>query len=129
MAAASDAYFSYIIEQLSQYLSISEELLGSIENTDELDSLLSKRDDIIKVLKSNEKFDINALNSCTQSQKSHINHLTDLILAIDEDIAKLIGKNRKRLIESMKANIREQKIAEYAGFANTAITENKLFQV
>jgi len=50
MAAASDAYFSYIIEQLSQYLSISEELLGSIENTDELDSLLSKRDDIIKVL-------------------------------------------------------------------------------
>jgi len=29
----------------------------------------------------------------------------------------------------MKANIREQKIAEYAGFANTAITENKLFQV
>ena len=116
----SNAYFVHKMELLKQCLSLSESLFGSLQDWKPLAELLSKREKVLQQLQKLENaFEEEAIQSCSQAEKSQIDHLVNLILAIDRDAAKLIREEQDKTIEYMKANTQGQKIVGYAGSANT----------
>lgn len=104
------------IELLKQCLNISEDMLSNIKNLEKFDDLLNKRSEIIKTLQSLENE--NSTESCSYTQKSQIDHLVKLITSLDNDVTKQIRDEQNKVIESMKVNYKEQKIASYTAYKN-----------
>ncbi|NLY71082.1 MAG: hypothetical protein GX076_05305 [Clostridiales bacterium] len=104
-----DSIYNIKIELLKKCLEISEEILSNAENWEKLDELLDKRLGVIQ-----ELHDLNdEEEKYTEAQISQIDTLIRLITQIDQDVIKVLEEERKKVIESLKSNTREQKIADY----------------
>lgn len=100
---------------LKQCLNLSEELISSIKEWDSVPDIISKREIVIQQLKELEdstKPGIKA--SLTKEMKQELDQMIHLILDLDKDAANLIRGEQKSIIESMKANTKEQKLIKYA---------------
>ena len=107
-------YFLIKTQLLKQCISLSEEILSSIEDWESLNEIIFRRGKIIQKLENLElDFKKEELFSYSEAQKSQINQLVDLILSLDNDASKLIKDEQKKLIGSMKTNIKGQKIFNY----------------
>lgn len=106
---------------LKQYISLSEELL-SIQLEDDwpqMDGFFSERETVIQQLQNLDRDnDKTIIASCSPIQNAQIDQLVSLILEVDKNIEDLIKKERDKILESMKSNTHEQKIADYAAIEN-----------
>ena len=99
---------------LKQCLNLSEELIGSIEEWDSVPDIISQREVLIqqlKVLEDSTKPSIKA--SLTKEMKQELDQMIKLILDLDKDAAKLIRKEQKAIMESLKTNTKGQKLIQY----------------
>ena len=110
----SNEYFLQKIQLLKQCISLSEELLSSLEDWESLNEILAKRGAVIQQLQNlDQSFGEKAMHSCSEVQKSEINRLVSLILALDRDASKLIKEEQTNLMSAIKINRKEQKIFNY----------------
>ena len=94
---------------LDQCLTLSEELISSIENWETLPDLLSRRETVILELKELEERE----TFLSEEMRREIQQTVSLILDLDRDAAALIRKEQQNIMDSMKTNIKEQKFIQY----------------
>ncbi len=100
---------------LKQCLTLSEELIGSIESWDSVPDIMSRKEDAIRQLKELEDStgsDVKA--SLSQQMKQELDQAIRLIMDLDKDTAHLIRKEQQTIKRSLKANINGQKLMQYA---------------
>ena len=100
---------------LKQCLNLSEELISNIEEWDTVPDIIAKREVVIQQLKSLEDLTKPSIKaSLTKEMKQELDQMIRLILDLDKDAAKLIRKEQKAIMESLKTNTKEQKLMQYA---------------
>lgn len=110
----SNEFFRQKITLLKQCLALSEELISSIENWETLPDLLSRREAVIQELKALEDgAGSEASASLSGEMQREIRQTVNLILDLDRDAEALIRKEQQNTMDSMKANIKEQKFIQY----------------
>lgn len=113
-------YFQQKKALFKECLSLSEELISSLEDWESLSDILSKRELIIQQLESLEvTFGKEAAASLPEEMKTEIDQLIKLILDVDKDTANLIRKEQQNIINSLKANTQEQKLVQYGSIPMT----------
>jgi hypothetical protein len=114
-----NTYFTIKMDLLKQILKINEEFLSSLDNWESYETHLSKRETIIhKLQELDESFGKDVIRRCSDSQKSEMDRMLNLILALDKDIAAAIDEDRRQTLASMKATIKEKKITGYGNPVN-----------
>lgn len=99
---------------LDQCLTLSEELISSIENWETLPDLLSRRETVILELKELEDgAGPERETLLSEEMRREIQQTVSLILDLDRDAAALIRKEQQNIMDSMKTNIKEQKFIQY----------------
>lgn len=109
----SNEYFRQKKTLLDQCLTLSEELISSIEDWEALSDLLSRRETVIRELKELEDGAGPEREALTEEMRREIQQTVGLILDLDRDAAALIRKEQQNIMDSMKTNIKEQKFIQY----------------
>jgi hypothetical protein len=113
--SATDEYFLQKKTLLEQCLSLSEELISSIESWESLSDILSGRETVLLQIKElEESSGPETAAFLTEEMKSEIDQIIKLILNLDKDAAALIRREQQGVMDSLKANIKEQKFIQYA---------------
>lgn len=110
----SDEFYENKITILTQLLHLSEEFISSLDQWESLDGILEQRETLLAQLKTNEdSYGKAVADSCTQEQKEEVDRLINLIISLDHDSANKIREEQKKNIQSIKANVQEQKFIQY----------------
>lgn len=100
---------------IKQCLNLSEELLSSIEEWDPVPAIVEKREALILQLKELEEATAPMVKaSLTKEMKDEMDQMIRLILDLDKEAAGRIRKEQQHLLDSMKSNVKEQKLIQYA---------------
>ena len=121
MSGKANEYYPQKIRLLKEYVSKSEELLGSLEAWEALNMILTDRDHLIHKLQVLETdFDNEGSGSgCSQEQKDQVDQLIKLILDIDKDGIKMIQEEKDKIIVELKINQQSQKALDYGPKSTT----------
>ena len=107
-------YYMSKMTLLKQLLGINEEFMSNLENWESYEEHLSQRAAVIVDLQRlDEGYEKEVTVSCSTFQKAELNRMLNLILAVDNDIVAVMGKERQHTLASMKATIIEKKITGY----------------
>ncbi|MDD4564735.1 MAG: hypothetical protein PHE79_04585 [Eubacteriales bacterium] len=110
-----DEYFQQKKNLLDQCLRLSEELLSSLESWELLPDILNRREEVIHQLDELEKkTGKEAAASLSLEKKQELDLLTKLILELDKDCACKIHAEQQSILNSLKKNIKGQKLVQYA---------------
>jgi len=100
---------------LKECLTISEELMSSIEGWDSVPDLVSKREAMILELKKLEEATGTAIKTAlTKELKQELDQMIQLILDLDKNATNLIRTEQQNVLDSLKANTKGQKLMQYA---------------
>jgi hypothetical protein len=100
---------------LKQCLTLSEELISSIKGWEAVPEIVSKREAVIQQLKELEESTGASIKaSLTKEMKQELDQMIKLILDLDKDATSLIRGEQKGIMDSLKANTKEQKLVQYA---------------
>lgn len=111
----SKEYFQKKKELLKQCLHLSEELIGSLEDWDSVPDIMSRKEASILQLKAlEETTGSNVKASLSPEMKLELDLTIKLIQDLDKDTVNLIRKEQQKIKDSLKANINEQKLVQYA---------------
>lgn len=115
MEIKAEEYFLRKKALLKQCLSLSEELFSSLENWESWPDILARREKVLLQLAALEKSaGPEAAAACTEEMRREIDGTVRLILDLDNDAEALIRREQKGVMDSLKANIKEQKFLRYA---------------
>ncbi|MBR0597508.1 flagellar protein FliT [Sinanaerobacter chloroacetimidivorans] len=107
-------FYSRKMALLKQCLTLSEELMSSLDNWESLDDILYRRNKIIEEIQLMESAsDGELLLGLSDEQNKEIDRLIKLILDLDRDTGKLIRKEQDTILESIKSNVQQQKMMQY----------------
>ena len=100
---------------LKECLTLSEELISSIEEWDSVPDLVSKREAVILTLKRLEETAGTPVKAAlTKDLKQELDQMICLILDLDKDATNLIRTEQQNVLNSLKTNTKEQKLMQYA---------------
>lgn len=100
---------------LKECLTLSEELISSIEDWDSVPDLVSKREAVILALKELEETAGTSVKAAlTKDLKQELDQMIRLILDLDKDATNLIRTEQQNVLDSLKANTKGQKLTQYA---------------
>ncbi len=100
---------------LKQCLTLSEELLSSIEEWDPVPDIVKQREAVIMQLKELEDDTPPKVKATlTKEMKQEMDQMIRLILDLDKEATSRIKKEQQALLDSMKANVKGQKLIQYA---------------
>jgi len=100
---------------LRQCINISEEFLNSLENWELFPNIMSRREEVIQKLKQLEiTTGKTAAAYLPPEKKRELDNLFGLILELDKDCACQIYTEQQNILCSLKRNIKEQKLMQYA---------------
>lgn len=111
---STEYYYMNKMALLTQLLGTNEEFLSNLGNWESCEEYLLRRDDLIQELQGlDESYGNEVIASCTTSQKSELDRMLNLILAVDKDITASMHKERQEALSAMKATVKEKKITGY----------------
>lgn len=114
----SKEYFSQKMALLKECLTITEEFMSRMEEWEELEQILNRREEVIRQIQQlEEAVDQAVIQSCTEEEKAEMNRMLSLILGLDQDAVKTLRQDQKDTMGVIKANVQGQKIAGYASEA------------
>ncbi len=109
-----NSYYEIKMDLLKQILSINEEILSNPDDWESYETHLSARESIIRKLQElDDAFGVDVIRCCPRSQMVEMDRMLNLILALDKDIIAVIDQNRRKILASLKATVREKKITGY----------------
>ena len=98
---------------LKQCLTLSEELISSLEDWESLSDILERREAMIEQLKEFEAAAGNRPAFLTQEMKLELDQMIRLIQNLDQDSISLMRKEQQDIMASLKANTQGQKLIQY----------------
>ena len=108
-------YFLQKTTLLKQCLSLSEELISSLEQWEDMAGILERREAVLQQLNELEESTSTSVKSLLSREKAdETDQIIRLILALDSNTAELIRKEKENIANSIKANAQEQRLMEYA---------------
>lgn len=100
---------------LKQCLNLSEEILSSLEEWEPVPGIVAKREEVIAQLKELEDAAGPKVKATlTKEMKQEMDQMIQLILDLDKEAVSRIRKEQQNLLDSMKANVKEQKLIHYS---------------
>ena len=109
-------FFEKKIALLKECVSLSEEILSTINDIDQVNRLLSARYlKIISLQNLEEEGTRIAEGFLTERQKTKINQLVALLIGLDSDIEKKIKVAQSELKNEMKVNTKHHQLMGYTG--------------
>jgi hypothetical protein len=111
----SNSYFEQKRNLLKDCITLSENILSSISDMEQVNQLLEKRMEKINLL---QKLDGDCgfmMDSLPGKQKTQIDQMVGLLLGLDRDAVKKIQLEQTELKKLMKINTQNQKLANYTG--------------
>lgn len=112
--SSSIEYFSRKMQLLQECLSLSEQLLSRLEDWEALDDILTKRGAIIRDIQIlDDMYPKEIIDACSSEQKNQAAQLLSLIMRLDRDAGQLLRKERERIVDAIKSNVKGQKVAGY----------------
>lgn len=100
---------------LKEYVTKGEEILSSIEDWENLATILEERDQLLLRLKSMEDqfTGLKGNQICTIEEKGQIDSLIKLITDMDQNCIQLIKSEQQKTLQDLKKNQQNQKVADY----------------
>lgn len=100
---------------LKEYVTKGEEILSSIEDWENLATILEERDQLLLRLKSMEDqfAELKGNQICTIEEKGQIDSLIKLITDMDQNCIQLIKSEQQKTLQDLKKNQQNQKVADY----------------
>lgn len=123
--ATPNEFFLQKKSLLKQCLNLSEELISSLEEWENFDDILKKREEVIEQIKAlEETTSKNIVSGLSSEMKTELNRTLNLILELDKKTTELMRKEQKEIMSSLKSNAQEQrmvqrKMAQYGPDPNT----------
>ncbi len=100
---------------LKECLTLSEELISSIDDWDAIPVIIRKREALIDELKTLEETAGAPVKAAlTRELKQELDQMIRLILDLDKDASDLIRTEQQNVLDSLKKNTKGQKLAQYA---------------
>lgn len=100
---------------LKEYVTKGEEILSSIEDWENLATILEERDQLLLRLKSMEDqfTGLKGNQICTIEEKGQIDSLIKLITDMDQNCIQLIKSEQQKTLQDLKKNQQNRKVADY----------------
>ncbi|WP_303871655.1 flagellar protein FliT [Acetobacterium wieringae] len=100
---------------LKEYVTKGEEILSSIEDWENLATILEERDQLLLRLKNMEDqfAELKGNQICTIEEKGQIDSLIKLITDMDQNCIQLIKAEQQKTLQDLKKNQQNQKVADY----------------
>lgn len=100
---------------LKEYVTKGEEILSSIEDWENLATILEEREQLLIRLKSMEDqfTGLKGNQICTIEEKGQIDSLIKLITDMDQNCIQLIKSEQQKTLQDLKKNQQNQKVADY----------------
>lgn len=100
---------------LKEYVTKGEEILSSIDDWENLATILEEREQLLLRLKNMEDqfTGLKGNQICTIEEKGQIDSLIKLITDMDQNCIQLIKSEQQKTLQDLKKNQQNQKVADY----------------